>query len=134
MTTDTGEPTCRSQADDRDNSLQVDVAVDRAQEGAACTAARQKSAPVCPQRFLQASLLSEIREFHMTTAIAKFIQKPVKAAAPAMTALRRPPVTATVMQGLVQRTCACGGRCPRCEEEASLQKKLRVNQAGDAYE
>jgi len=38
----------------------------------------------------------------------------------------------------LQRTCACGGGCPRCEQEkelkAGIQAKLTVNTPGDAYE
>ncbi|OAN36790.1 DUF4157 domain-containing protein [Mycolicibacterium iranicum] len=30
--------------------------------------------------------------------------------------------------------CACGGGCPRCSEESGVQTKLKVGEAGDAYE
>ncbi len=30
--------------------------------------------------------------------------------------------------------CACGGGCPRCKAEASLQPKLKINQPNDRYE
>ena len=30
--------------------------------------------------------------------------------------------------------CACGGSCPRCREQWSLQKKLAISEPGDAYE
>lgn len=30
--------------------------------------------------------------------------------------------------------CACGGGCPRCQEQALLQTKLKISEPGDAYE
>ena len=39
---------------------------------------------------------------------------------------------------IIQRKCACGGDCPRCQEESQprrpLQAKLQVSQPGDVYE
>ncbi len=35
---------------------------------------------------------------------------------------------------LLQRKCACGGGCPRCQEQALLQTKLKINEPGDKYE
>jgi len=49
----------------------------------------------------------------------------------------RPPVLKpAVAMSVVQRKgqCACGGGCPRCNDDASPQTKLRVSQPGDAYE
>ena len=39
--------------------------------------------------------------------------------------------------GLLQRTCACGGGCPRCEQESAIHKvqtKLAVSSPGDKFE
>jgi hypothetical protein len=44
-----------------------------------------------------------------------------------------PPVTA-VSTPTIQRHCACGGGCPRCEKEKEIQTKLAVGPAGDIYE
>jgi Domain of unknown function (DUF4157) len=35
---------------------------------------------------------------------------------------------------LLQRKCACGGGCPRCQEQALLQTKLKISEPGDKYE
>ena len=35
---------------------------------------------------------------------------------------------------LLQRQCACGGGCPRCQEQALLQTKLKISEPGDQYE
>jgi Domain of unknown function (DUF4157) len=44
----------------------------------------------------------------------------------------------TVSSGLTvlqrQPSCACGGRCPRCQEQALLQTKLKISEPGDRYE
>lgn len=37
-------------------------------------------------------------------------------------------------QPLLQRQCACGGGCPRCQEEALEQTKLKISEPGDQYE
>ena len=34
---------------------------------------------------------------------------------------------------LLQRQCACGGGCPRCQEGALLQTKLKISEPGDHY-
>jgi Domain of unknown function (DUF4157) len=38
----------------------------------------------------------------------------------------------TVLQR--QPSCACGGGCPRCQEQALLQTKLKISEPGDKYE
>jgi Domain of unknown function (DUF4157) len=35
---------------------------------------------------------------------------------------------------LLQRKCACGGGCPRCQEELGIQTKLKISEPGDKYE
>jgi hypothetical protein len=35
---------------------------------------------------------------------------------------------------LLQRQCACGGGCPRCQEQLGLQTKLTISEPGDQYE
>jgi len=35
---------------------------------------------------------------------------------------------------LLQRKCACGGGCPRCQDELGIQTKLKIGEAGDKYE
>jgi Domain of unknown function (DUF4157) len=35
---------------------------------------------------------------------------------------------------LLQRKCACGGSCPRCQGDLTLQTKLKINEPGDEYE
>jgi Domain of unknown function (DUF4157) len=35
---------------------------------------------------------------------------------------------------LLQRKCACGGGCPRCQEELGIQAKLKISEPGDKYE
>jgi Domain of unknown function (DUF4157) len=35
---------------------------------------------------------------------------------------------------LLQRQCACGGGCPRCQDNLKLQTKLKISQPGDVYE
>jgi|GEM_PF-3051340 len=34
----------------------------------------------------------------------------------------------------VQRKCACGGGCPRCQEDLGIQTKLKIGEPGDKYE
>lgn len=34
----------------------------------------------------------------------------------------------------IQRTCACGGGCPGCEEDVPIQTKLRIGAPNDKYE
>jgi Domain of unknown function (DUF4157) len=36
--------------------------------------------------------------------------------------------------GVIQRKCACGGGCPRCQKASLLQTKLKINEPGDRYE
>jgi Domain of unknown function (DUF4157) len=36
--------------------------------------------------------------------------------------------------GMLQRKCACGGGCPRCQKASLLQTKLKINEPGDRYE
>ena len=35
---------------------------------------------------------------------------------------------------LLQRQCACGGGCPRCQDKFKLQTKLKMSEPGDKYE
>ncbi len=35
---------------------------------------------------------------------------------------------------LLQRQCACGGGCPRCQEQGLLQTKLKISEPNDPYE
>jgi Domain of unknown function (DUF4157) len=35
---------------------------------------------------------------------------------------------------LIQHQCACGGGCPRCQENLTLQTKLKIGEPGDVYE
>ncbi len=35
---------------------------------------------------------------------------------------------------LIQRTCACGGGCPRCEGDMPIQAKLKIGAPNDKYE
>jgi hypothetical protein len=35
---------------------------------------------------------------------------------------------------LLQRQCACGGGCPRCQEKLGIQTKLKISEPGDQYE
>jgi Domain of unknown function (DUF4157) len=35
---------------------------------------------------------------------------------------------------LLQRQCACGGGCPRCQDELGIQTKLKISEPGDKYE
>ncbi|NJK65331.1 MAG: DUF4157 domain-containing protein [Microcoleus sp. SU_5_3] len=35
---------------------------------------------------------------------------------------------------LLQRQCACGGGCPRCQDELGIQTKLKIGEPGDKYE
>ncbi len=35
---------------------------------------------------------------------------------------------------LLQRKCACGGGCPRCQEDLGMQTKLKIGEPGDKYE
>jgi Domain of unknown function (DUF4157) len=35
---------------------------------------------------------------------------------------------------LIQRQCACGGGCPRCQDNLTLQTKLKIGEPGDVYE
>jgi hypothetical protein len=35
---------------------------------------------------------------------------------------------------LLQRKCACGGGCPRCQDELGIQTKLKISEPGDKYE
>ncbi|HBB32030.1 MAG TPA: hypothetical protein DDZ80_10900 [Cyanobacteria bacterium UBA8803] len=35
---------------------------------------------------------------------------------------------------LLQRQCACGGGCPRCQEKLGIQTKLKIGEPGDQYE
>ena len=35
---------------------------------------------------------------------------------------------------LLQRQCACGGGCPRCQEKLGIQTKLKIGEPGDKYE
>jgi Domain of unknown function (DUF4157) len=37
-------------------------------------------------------------------------------------------------QPLLQRQCACGGSCPRCKDNLTLQTKLKISEPGDQYE
>jgi hypothetical protein len=37
-------------------------------------------------------------------------------------------------QPLIQRQCACGGGCPRCKDNLTLQTKLKISEPGDQYE
>jgi outer membrane protein OmpA-like peptidoglycan-associated protein len=34
----------------------------------------------------------------------------------------------------LQRQCACGGGCPRCQDELGIQTKLKISEPGDKYE
>jgi peptidoglycan hydrolase-like protein with peptidoglycan-binding domain len=36
--------------------------------------------------------------------------------------------------GMIQRKCACGGGCPRCQKVSLLQTKLKIGEPGDIYE
>jgi hypothetical protein len=36
--------------------------------------------------------------------------------------------------GAIQRKCACGGGCPRCQKASLFQTKLKINEPGDRYE
>lgn len=47
--------------------------------------------------------------------------------------VRSPQVSPTNLPRL-QRQCACGGGCPRCQESTLLQTKLKFSEPGDAYE
>jgi hypothetical protein len=42
----------------------------------------------------------------------------------------------SLSSGVLQRksSCACGGGCPRCQERALLQTKLKISEPGDVYE
>lgn len=40
----------------------------------------------------------------------------------------------TTGKPLLQRKCACGGGCPRCQEELGIQTKLKISEPGDKYE
>jgi outer membrane protein OmpA-like peptidoglycan-associated protein len=42
----------------------------------------------------------------------------------------------SLSSGVLQRksSCACGGGCPRCQEQALLQTKLKISEPGDQYE
>ena len=44
--------------------------------------------------------------------------------------------TALTGSAMLQRKpgCACGGGCPRCQEQALLQTKLKISEPGDVYE
>ena len=46
---------------------------------------------------------------------------------------RNPSGLATGMP-LLQSKCACGGGCPRCQEELGIQTKLKIGEPGDKYE
>jgi Domain of unknown function (DUF4157) len=35
---------------------------------------------------------------------------------------------------ILQRQCACGGGCPRCQDELGMQTKLKISEPGDKYE
>ncbi len=35
---------------------------------------------------------------------------------------------------VLQRKCACGGGCPRCQEDLGIQTKLKIGEPGDKYE
>jgi len=35
---------------------------------------------------------------------------------------------------LLQRKCACGGGCPRCQDKQGIQTKLKISEPGDKYE
>src|SRR6185369_12212892 len=55
-------------------------------------------------------------------------------AAPVQAAQTRQPTLADFPAGTVQRKCACGGGCPRCEDEKAVQTKLTIGPPGDRYE
>ena len=50
----------------------------------------------------------------------------------------RSPSLSTVSPGstMLQRKpgCACGGGCPRCQDELGIQTKLKIGEPGDKYE
>lgn len=51
---------------------------------------------------------------------------------------KKSPLSVYVMQGVglpirVQKKCACGGGCPRCDD-AKIQAKLNIGQSGDVFE
>lgn len=61
-------------------------------------------------------------------------RKPVRAR-PVFVSRIDSPVFSTVPTGLQrQPSCACGGGCPRCQENFNLQTKLKINEPGDRYE
>ena len=35
---------------------------------------------------------------------------------------------------LLQRQCACGGGCPRCQEKLGIKTQLKISEPGDKYE
>jgi hypothetical protein len=37
-------------------------------------------------------------------------------------------------QPMLQRQCACGGGCPRCQDNLTIQPKLQMSEPGDAFE
>ena len=70
-----------------------------------------------------------------TTAVATKQPAP---AAPSRTAARHTPQAVFNPVRVIQRKCACGGGCPKCEEEQTktlgVQTKLMVGAVGDSYE
>ena len=68
-------------------------------------------------------------------------QKPVRKAPKPMVRERRATASSSLFPGFTGSTmlqrklgCACGGGCPRCQEEALLQTKLKISEPGDKYE
>lgn len=68
-------------------------------------------------------------------------QKPVRTTPKPMVRGRRATASSSLFPGFTGSTmlqrkprCACGGGCPRCQEEALLQSKLKISEPGDEYE
>lgn len=68
-------------------------------------------------------------------------QKPVRATPKPIVRERSATASRSLSTGLTgsamlqrQPGCTCGGGCPRCQEEAFLQTKLKISEPGDKYE
>jgi Domain of unknown function (DUF4157) len=62
-------------------------------------------------------------------------QKPVRAAPMPIVRSRSLSSVSTGSTVLQRKSiCACGGGCPRCQEQALLQTKLKISEPGDKYE
>jgi hypothetical protein len=63
-------------------------------------------------------------------------QQPTRTQSPLLNNDVRSRLVPTLSTGLplLQRQCACGGGCPRCQENLGIQTNLKISEPGDVYE